>query len=103
MTLNEFLKYVETRKPLKGDEIHQFMNKMSDEARRMTFRVKRLISRSPRKSVSCYPACLISRSIRLFVYSPRSIRISGKNITVGKNVFINACCHFQDHGGGDTG
>ena len=26
MTLNEFLKYVETRKPLKGDEIHQFMN-----------------------------------------------------------------------------
>ena len=37
MTLNEFLKYVETRKPLKGDEIHQFMNKMSDEARRMTF------------------------------------------------------------------
>ena len=50
MTLNEFLKYVETRKPLKGDEIHQFMNKMSDEARRMTF--------------------------ELNVYSPRSIRIS---------------------------
>ena len=23
----------------------------------------------------------------------------GKNITIGKNVFINACCHFQDHGG----
>lgn len=23
----------------------------------------------------------------------------GKNITVGKDVFINACCHFQDHGG----
>ena len=37
MTLNEFLKYVETGKPLKGDEIHQFMNEMSDEARRMTF------------------------------------------------------------------
>lgn len=37
MTLNEFLKYVETRKPLKGDEVHQFMNEMSDEARRMTF------------------------------------------------------------------
>ena len=31
MTLNEFLKYVETGKPLKGDEIHQFMNEMSDE------------------------------------------------------------------------
>ena len=23
----------------------------------------------------------------------------GKNITVGKNVFINAGCHFQDQGG----
>lgn len=23
----------------------------------------------------------------------------GQNITVGKNVFINACCNFQDHGG----
>lgn len=27
----------------------------------------------------------------------------GKNITVGKNVFINACCHFQDHGGVSLG
>ena len=23
----------------------------------------------------------------------------GQNITIGKHVFINACCHFQDHGG----
>lgn len=23
----------------------------------------------------------------------------GKNITIGRHVFINACCHFQDHGG----
>ena len=23
----------------------------------------------------------------------------GRNIRIGKGVFINACCHFQDHGG----
>ncbi len=23
----------------------------------------------------------------------------GKNITIGSNVFINSCCHFQDQGG----
>lgn len=23
----------------------------------------------------------------------------GQNISIGKNVFINACCNFQDHGG----
>ena len=80
MTLNEFLKYVETGKPLKGDEIHQFMNEMNDEARRMTFELN-----------GSY-------------HDPEEIRellsrLFGKNITVGKNVFINACCHFQDHGG----
>ena len=65
MTLNEFLKYVETGKPLKGDEIHQFMNEMSDEARRMTFElngsyhdpeeIRELLSRSV---FSCIPPVL---------------------------------------------
>ena len=69
MTLNEFLKYVETRKPLKGDEIHQFMNKMSDEARRMTFElngsyhdpeeIRELLSRLFNKPVDpCIPPVL---------------------------------------------
>ena len=98
MTLNEFLKYVETRKPLKGDEIHQFMNKMSDEARRMTFElngsyhdpeeIRELLSRLFNKPVD--------PSFRVF---PPFYTDFGKTITVGKNVFINAFCHFQDHGG----
>jgi len=98
MTLNEFLKYVETRKPLKGDEVHQFMNEMSDEARRMTFElngsyhdpeeIRELLSRLFNKPVD--------PSFRVF---PPFYTDFGKNITVGKNVFINACCHFQDHGG----
>jgi acetyltransferase-like isoleucine patch superfamily enzyme len=32
-------------------------------------------------------------------YSADYRRIFRKNITIGKHVFINACCHFQDHGG----
>ena len=75
MTLNEFLKYVETRKPLKGDEIHQFMNKMSDEARRMTFELNGSYH-APEEIRELLSRLFISRSIRLFVYSPRSIRIS---------------------------
>ena len=27
----------------------------------------------------------------------------GKNIKIGKNVFINSCCHFQDNGGIEIG
>ena len=37
MTIQEFKKYVKTRKGLSTDEIHQFMHDMSDEARRITF------------------------------------------------------------------
>ena len=29
----------------------------------------------------------------------RSTTDFGRNITIGRHVFINACCHFQDHGG----
>ena len=73
------------------------MNKMSDEARRMTFELNGSYH-DPEEIRELLSRLFNKPSIRLFVYSPRSIRIL-KNITVGKNVFINACCHFQDHGG----
>ena len=38
----------------------------------------------------------IDSSFRLF---PPFYTDCGKNITIGKNVFINACCKFQDQGG----
>ena len=37
MTLNEFLRHVEARKPLDTAEILRFMDEMSDRARRVTF------------------------------------------------------------------
>ena len=54
MTIEDFKNYVKTGQALDTEEIHRFMDEMSDEARRVTFRL---------------------------------------------NVFVNACCHFQDHGG----
>ena len=98
MTLPEFLAYVKTRRALNTAEIHQFMNDMSKEARRITFElnnayhtpdeVRALLSRLFGKEVDS--------SFRVF---PPFYTDFGKNITVGKDVFINACCHFQDHGG----
>ena len=38
----------------------------------------------------------IDPSVRVF---PPFYTDFGRNIAVGKGVFINACCHFQDHGG----
>ena len=98
MILEDFLAYVKTGKALCGDEIHQFMNDMSNEARRVTFKlntayytpdeVRALLSELFGKPVD--------PTLRVF---PPFYTDFGKNITIGKNVFINACCHFQDHGG----
>lgn len=39
MTLKEFLDYVPTRGPLNTEGMHRLMNEMSEEARRVTFRL----------------------------------------------------------------
>ena len=98
MLLNEFLSYVKTGKALSTDEIHAIMGEMSEEARCVTFRLN-----------SSYhtPSEVRELLSELFGYKvPESLRVFppfysdfGKNIHVGENVFINACCHFQDHGG----
>ncbi len=98
MELKTFLEHVKERKPLDTKEIYSFMDLMSDEARRITFElnsvyhtpdeVRELLSRLFGKPVD--------PSFRVF---PPFYTDFGKNITIGKNVFINACCHFQDHGG----
>ena len=98
MTIETFKEYVKARKALNTEEIHHFMDDMSNEARRVSFRLNTTYH-TPDKVRE-----LLSE---LFGYSvPQSLRVFppfytdfGKNISVGENVFINACCHFQDHGG----
>ncbi len=98
MTLNEFLEYVKSRRALNTPEIQQFMDEMSNEARRITFRLNAAYH-SP-DEVRAFLSELFGRpvpdSFRVF---PPFYTDFGKNITVGEGVFINACCHFQDHGG----
>lgn len=98
MQLSDFLSYVRTGKALDTDEILSFMDKMSEEARRVTFRL----------NSSYHPADEVRGLLsELFGYAvPSTLRVFppfysdfGKNIHVGEDVFINACCHFQDHGG----
>ena len=98
MTLDDFLKFARAGRPLASAETLEFMDRMSDEARRITCRlnasyhtpaeVRELLEQLFGKPVDA--------SVRLF---PPFYTDFGKNISVGRNVFINACCHFQDHGG----
>lgn len=98
MTINEFKDYVKTGNALDTEDIHMFMDEMSDAARRITFRLNAAYHAPAevRKLLSELFGCDVPSSLRVF---PPFYTDFGKNITIGENVFINACCHFQDHGG----
>lgn len=98
MTLEAFIEYVKTGKALNTESIHRFMDDMSNEARRITFQLNN--SYHTPKEVRDFLSRLFGKAVdpTLRVFPPFYTDF-GKNITIGKDVFINACCHFQDHGG----
>lgn len=98
MELNDFIAYVETGVLLESKEIHQFMHQMGDEARRITFQLNSSYHTQEeiRQLLSQLFGYEVPASLNVF---PALYSDFGKNIHVGENVFINACCHFQDHGG----
>jgi hypothetical protein len=98
MNISDFLSYVKTRQALNTPDIFKFMNEMSDEARRITFQLNTAYHtpEEVRRLLSELFGYTVPASLRVF---PPFYTDFGKNISVGENVFINACCHFQDHGG----
>lgn len=98
MALQEFLQHTAERKPLRGAEIGQFMNEMSDEARRITCQMNNAYHTPDeiRELLARLTGQPVPDTVRVF---PPLYADFGKNIHLGENVFINDCCHFQDHGG----
>lgn len=98
MTLQEFLDYVKTGRPLDTPEIYRLMDDMSEEARRVTFRLNSAYH--DQKEINALLTELTGRAPgRSFKMFPPMYTDFGKNIHIGDDVFINACCQFQDHGG----
>lgn len=74
------------------------MDKMSDEARRITFEINNAYH--TQEELRVLMSRLLDKPVdSTFKIFPPFYTDFGKNITIGRNVFINACCHFQDHGG----
>lgn len=98
MTLDDFFKHIAAGSPLNTPEIYRFMDKMSDEARRITCDINNSFHSQDelRMLISQLTGKLVDETFKMF---PPFYTDFGKNITIGRNVFINACCHFQDHGG----
>ena len=98
MNIEEFKKIVKTRTPLNNDNILQFMDNMSNKARRITFRLNTAYHNPEevRTILSELFGYQVPATFRVF---PPFYTDFGKNISVSEGVFINACCHFQDLGG----
>lgn len=98
MDLKDFLEHVKQKLPIYGDEMYDLMMRVNNEARRIMAElngkyhtideIKNLFSQLIGKP--------IDDSFRMF---PPFYTDFGKNIEIGKNVFINSGCSFQDQGG----
>lgn len=81
-----------------GTEAHDLLVQCSHEAMRITSELNASYHSAEQiRELMCrLTGKAIDASFTLF---PPFYSDFGKNITIGKNVFINACCCFQDQGG----
>ena len=101
--IEKFLKYMKTQQPVEGgSDIFMMFEDLSQEALKITFEINNKYHTPDelRKLSSQLTGKNIDVSFRFF---PPIYTDCGKNIIVGKNVFINMCCRFQDQGGIEIG
>lgn len=99
MELDEFLIYVNSGKPISGgSELHKFMTKLSYEAMKITSELNGSYH-EPQEIRDLFSKLIGKPVDESFSMFPPFYTDCGKNITVGKDVFINTGCRFQDQGG----
>lgn len=99
MTLERFLDHANQKLPIPGgSEIHLFMCGLAQEAMRITAELNGAYHEPEevRKLISELIGKPVDESFSMF---PPFYTDCGKNITIGKSVFINSGCRFQDQGG----
>ena len=99
MDLAGFLEHLNSGKPVNdGSEAHQFMHGVSQEALRITAEINGSYH-EPAQLRALFSE-LTGRPVdESFGFFPPFYTDCGKNIHIGKNVFINMGCKFQDQGG----
>lgn len=99
MNQQEFLAAMRRGESVAGStEGHEWMHKLADQAQRLTAQLNGSYHtpKEIRQIMSEITGKPVDETFRLF---PPFYTDCGKNITIGKNVFINSACHFQDQGG----
>lgn len=99
MNLEEYLNHVNQRQTIEGgSNAHQFMHAMAQQALRITAELNG--SYHDPEDVRALFSELIGKPVdETFAIFPPFYADFGKNISIGRNVFINSGCRFQDQGG----
>lgn len=99
MNIEEFRKLMSKRAYVEaGAELYDMFHKLAQEALKITVELNNKYH-TPEEIVEIFTELTqraVDKSFRIF---PPFYTECGVNIKLGKNVFINACCRFQDQGG----
>jgi acetyltransferase-like isoleucine patch superfamily enzyme len=99
MNIDEFLEYLNRGETVEGgSEIHKMMHKVSQEALKLTAELNGHYH-TPGEIRELFSQLIGKPVDSTFAMFPPFYTDCGKNITLGKNVFINSGCRFQDQGG----
>lgn len=85
-----------------GSELFEAFHKYSQEALKITSEINGKYN-PPEKIRELFSKLTESEIDETFGLFPPFYTDCGKNIKIGKKVFINACCRFQDQGGIEIG
>ena len=103
INIEEFRKVMATKEEIcDGSEMFIIFHKLAQEALQITSEINNKYN-TPEQIVELFSKLTGTQVDKSFSCFPPFYTDCGKNIKIGKNVFINACCRFQDQGGIEIG
>ncbi|AZJ21123.1 MULTISPECIES: sugar O-acetyltransferase [Bacillus] len=100
MDMKDFINFCKAGKPISGEdkELHDLLVQCSYEAQKITMKLNTSYH-SKEEIVAIFSELTGNNIDPSFMCFPPFHTDFGKNITIGKNVFFNTGCSFQDRGG----
>lgn len=99
MVIKEFLERLGRKERVyAGSDMHKIMCELSNDAMRIICELNGSYH-TPDEIRNLFSELTGKRVDESFMMFPPFYTDCGRNITVGKDVFINSCCNFQDQGG----
>ena len=103
INIEQFRKVMATKEEIcDGSEMFIIFHKLAQEALQITSEINNKYN-TPEQIVELFSKLTGTQVDKTFRCFPPFYTDCGKNIKIGKNVFINACCRFQDQGGIEIG